>query len=241
MGINILRMLLAVGPDGGVAAFPEAVADLGDTAGTGSAAIALVGLEVRHGGLWRIGWGFLLCFHLSDTLVDTCGGGLTHIVGDVGVDIQRGRGGHMADDGGKGLNIHAVFQSCCGESMPQVVEAYLLALGVFQDDMQAAANRGRVQGRIRLDRGREHPAGMNGLLVLLQRCQQGSGEQKRPVGRLGFRLRDEQTVLCTVDLLVDAQLSGVEVQIIPLQCQQFTTAHARGEFQQKQLVVISFR
>lgn len=143
----------------------------------------------------------------------------------------------MADDGGEGFNIHAVFQSRGGKGMPQVMETYLLALGVFQNDMQAAADGGRVQGRIRLDRGGEHPAGMNGLLVFLQHGQQGSGEQKRPVGRLGFRLRDEQTVLRAVDLLVDTQLPGVEVQIIPLQRQQFPAAHAGGEFQQEQLVV----
>ena len=41
---------------GGVASFSEAVADLGDTAGTGSAAVAFVELEIRHGGLWRLAW-----------------------------------------------------------------------------------------------------------------------------------------------------------------------------------------
>ena len=52
MCIDILQVLLAVGPDGGVAAFPEMVIDLCDTAGADYAAIAFVGLEVCQGGLW---------------------------------------------------------------------------------------------------------------------------------------------------------------------------------------------
>ena len=34
------------------------------------------------------------------------------------VDVQRGAAGHMADDRGKGLHIHAVLQGGSGEGMP---------------------------------------------------------------------------------------------------------------------------
>lgn len=34
------------------------------------------------------------------------------------VNIQRGAAGHMADDGRKGLDVHAVFQGGGGEGVP---------------------------------------------------------------------------------------------------------------------------
>ena len=49
----------------------------------------------------------------------------------MGVDIQRGAAGHMADDRGKGLHIHAVLQGGSGEGMPQIMEANMLALGAL--------------------------------------------------------------------------------------------------------------
>lgn len=41
-----------------------------------------------------------------------------HLVRDMSVDVQRGAAGHMADDRGKGLHIHAVLQGGSGEGMP---------------------------------------------------------------------------------------------------------------------------
>ena len=49
------------------------------------------------------------------------------------VDVQRGAAGHMADDRGKGLHIHAVLQGGSGEGMPQIMEANMLALGARYD------------------------------------------------------------------------------------------------------------
>ena len=52
----------------------------------------------------------------------------------MGVDVQRGAAGHMADDRRKSLHIHAVFQGGSGESMPQIVEPEVLAVSPFQYD-----------------------------------------------------------------------------------------------------------
>lgn len=48
---------------------------------------------------------------------------LLHQVGDLGVNVQRGRRGKMSDDVGQSLHIHAVFQSHGGEGVPKLVEA----------------------------------------------------------------------------------------------------------------------
>ena len=48
------------------------------------------------------------------------------------VDVQRGAAGHMADDRGKGLHIHAVLQGGSGEGMPQIVEPNPGQSGSFQ-------------------------------------------------------------------------------------------------------------
>ena len=49
----------------------------------------------------------------------------------MGVDIQRGAAGHMADDSGERLYIHPVLQGGSGEGMPQIMEANMLALGAL--------------------------------------------------------------------------------------------------------------
>ena len=51
--VDIAGVLFAVGPFGGIAAFKEMVVDLADTAGTGSALTAYVGLEIGHTRLFR--------------------------------------------------------------------------------------------------------------------------------------------------------------------------------------------
>lgn len=57
MGVDIAGVLFTIGPLGRVAAFEEMVVDLADTAGTGSALAAHVGLEVGHFRLFRRGRG----------------------------------------------------------------------------------------------------------------------------------------------------------------------------------------
>ena len=56
----IAGVLFAIGPLGGVASLEEVVIDLADTAGTGPALAAHVGLEVGHTRLFRLGRGSFL-------------------------------------------------------------------------------------------------------------------------------------------------------------------------------------
>ena len=60
VGVDIPCVLFAVGPFGGIASLEEMVVDLADTAGTGSALAAHVGLEIGHTRLFRLGWGSFL-------------------------------------------------------------------------------------------------------------------------------------------------------------------------------------
>ena len=124
-------MLFSVRPDRGVAAFPEMIVDLAEAAGAGLAPLALVSLK----GAGSRFSGHILYFCLGrlfpNPLVDLCRRGPLHFIRYVGVDIQRGAAGHMADDRGKGLHIHAVLQGGSGEGMPQIVEPKSLAVSSF--------------------------------------------------------------------------------------------------------------
>ena len=77
-------------------------------------------LEGGHGALF---WFLLLRFdfHLSDALVDLYRCPLPHLVGDMGVGVQCGGTGHMAQDGREGLNVHPVGQGVGGEGVPQIL------------------------------------------------------------------------------------------------------------------------
>ena len=93
IGVDVVGVLFAVDPLGGVAALPQVVIDLADTACSRPAVGRAVGGELY----WRSSF-LPLCFilllylHPSDALVNIDGRILLHLVGDVGVDIQRGGG-----------------------------------------------------------------------------------------------------------------------------------------------------
>jgi len=57
---------------------------------------------------------------LDDAAVDVGRSRLAHIVGDVGVDVQRGGGRHVAQHGRERLHIHAVLQRERREGVAQV-------------------------------------------------------------------------------------------------------------------------
>ena len=95
----------------------------------------------------------------DDPTVDLGCGSPLHLIGHMGIDIQRGAAGHMADDGRKGLHIHAVLQGSGGESMPQIVESKSLAAGPFQHSGQPLSHCRGVHGGVLLDWRGEHPTG----------------------------------------------------------------------------------
>lgn len=110
VGIDVAGVLFTVWPDGGVTPLPEFFIDLGDTAGTCFAPLALVGLEGVGGWLSGCYLSHCLRIRLSDALVDFCCRRPAHLIGDVGVDVQRGAAGDVPDDGGEGLDVHAMLQ-----------------------------------------------------------------------------------------------------------------------------------
>ena len=102
---------------------------------------------------------------------DLVGGLLPHLIGHMGVDIQ-GRGtGHMADDDGQGLDVHAVLQGVGGKGVAQIVKPQMLTPRPFQHRGQFFPHRRRVQGRIRFLRRGEHPVGGAAFMVTLQNIQ----------------------------------------------------------------------
>ena len=104
----------------------------------------------------------------------------------MGVDIQ-GRGtGHMADDGGQSLDVHAVLQGVGGKGMTQVVKPQMLTPSPFQHSGQLFPYRRRVQGRIRFLRRREHPAGGAAFPVPRQNIQDRPRQDHTPAGGSGF-------------------------------------------------------
>ena len=149
---------LAVGTSGRVFALPEVVVELVDAAGAGFAVFGFVGLEAALvGGLSLLvrrdgGIG------LADLAVDLCRRLALHGVGDVGIDVQGGGRGDVADDGGQGLHIHTVLQCHGGEGMAQVMEANFFALGTLQRPLHPAADEVGRQRTILLHRRREHPS-----------------------------------------------------------------------------------
>lgn len=192
------------------------VVQLVDAAGAGLAVLTLVGLEaalvcvllllVRRDG--SIG--------LADLAVDFGGRLELHGVGDVGVDVQCGGRGDVADDGGQGLDVHAVLQGHGGEGVAQVMEANLFTLRPLQRLLHPAADEVGRQRTVLLHRRWEHPSGVHRRLVRFQHRQQRAGQHHRADGGFGLGLRDMKLGLDDTHGLVDPQLAGDEVQVIPL-------------------------
>ena len=165
VGVDIAGVLFTVGPFWRIASFKEMVVNLTDAAGARPALAAHVGLEVGHTRLFRLGRGSFLprlrsvllrrCF--ADAAVDVGGGREPHVVGDVGIDVQCGGRRHMAQHGGEGFHIHAVFQSQRCESMAKVMKSNMLAPRVFQDELQSAAHHAGCNGTVLFYRDMAYP------------------------------------------------------------------------------------
>ena len=115
VGVDAFRVLGAVRPGGGVAAFKQVVIDLGNTPGARLSLSSQHWLEVRG----RV----LLCLlralqHLVAQSPVYFGRRLAlHIPGDMGIDVQGGGRRHMAQHGGEGLHIHTALQGQGGKGV----------------------------------------------------------------------------------------------------------------------------
>ena len=58
----------------------------------------------------------------------------------------------MTDDGGESLDVHAVFQRCGCEGVPQIVKSDVFAVSPFQYGGQPLADSGGVSGRVMIQR-----------------------------------------------------------------------------------------
>ena len=76
----------------------------------------------------------------------------------MGIDVQRGGGGDVTDDGGQRFHIHPMFQSVGGENMPEVMEANLFAPRMSQDFAQPVTGGGWSQRGVLFFRRGEHPS-----------------------------------------------------------------------------------
>lgn len=129
----------------GVPALPQMVIDLGDAARSGFAPLTLVGLKSAGG--WLLGCYVSLCLRrvcFPNALVDLCCRFPPHLIGDMGIDVQRSAAGHVPDDGGECLDVHAVFQRGRYECVTQVVESDLFASSPFQGDLQPPSDSGGI-------------------------------------------------------------------------------------------------
>lgn len=154
----------------------------------------------------------------------------------MGVDIQRGAAGHVADDGAQRLDVHSVLQRGGGEGVPEIVEPEALTLRPLQHCLEPFPDGGRIHGGILLDRGGEHPAGMNGLLVIPEYLQHRGWEEYRPIVGPGLGWRGHQFAPYPVNLPLYPQRPGAEVQVPPLEGQDLAPAQAGGQLQQQKLV-----
>ena len=146
VSVDAFGVLGAVRPGGRVAPLKKMVVEFRDAPGSRLSGAPGHRLEVNEGILLLL-WSILR--HLvAQATVDLGGGFTEHIAGDVGINVQRGRRRHMAQHGGEGLDVHAVFQGHGGEGVAQIVEADLLAPGPLQNDLEPPEHRARCQRQI---------------------------------------------------------------------------------------------
>ncbi|MPN54715.1 hypothetical protein SDC9_202392 [bioreactor metagenome] len=98
-GVHIAGVFFTIRPHGRIPSLPEMVVQLCNAAGTGLAAVSMIGRKISHRFPFICVFFFLSVLHLSDTPVDAVRRLPLHIIRDMGVNIQRGGRRHMADDG----------------------------------------------------------------------------------------------------------------------------------------------
>jgi len=110
----------------------------------------------------------------------------------------------------------------------QIMKSNMFASCVLQDELQSAAHHAGCDGAVLLDRRREHPAGVHCFLVLPQHCHHRRRQNDLSDGVLRLGCADLKLAPHIVDLFVHIQHTGFEVQVVPLQRHQLTSAQAGG-------------
>lgn len=84
----------------------------------------------------------------------------------MGVGVQRGGAGHMAQDGGQHLDVHPVGQGVGGEGMPQIMETKVRESCCLQQRFHPVIGSAGAGGLFRPQRVREYPLSYGRLLPL---------------------------------------------------------------------------
>lgn len=103
---------------------------------------------------------------LADALVNLCSGLPLHIVRDVGVDVQCGGAGDVADDSGEGLHIHPMFQRVGSENVSEIVEADAGQTSLFQKGFQPQVGGVWIDRLLRPQRIWKYPFSQRALFLL---------------------------------------------------------------------------
>lgn len=117
VGIDIPGVPPAIGPFWGEPTLPKVVVKAGYAARSGLADFALIWIKsgpmARFSGLagYTLAGVDSRCTRLAfgNAPIDLHCRRPPHIIGDVGVDVQRGAAGDVADDGGQRFHVHAMF------------------------------------------------------------------------------------------------------------------------------------
>ena len=240
--IHIPRVLFAVDPCRGVAAFKQVVVDLADAARAGLADFAHVRLKINDGRRIRLRRRLVRKFCLSDAAVDLPRGGVLHVRGRVRVNIQRRGRRHMPQHGGERFHVHPILQRQGRECVSEVMKTHLFAACVLQDHLQSVVDRTGVERQILQHRRREHPAGVDAFAVFPQHLHDGGRQHQLADG--AFRLRHAHHDLAAnqTDLFADREDARFKIEVVPLQRQQLAAPQTRRQNQQKQLIVtLGFR
>ena len=148
--------------------------------------------------------------------------------GDVGVGIQREPSRVVAQHRGHGLDVHAVLQGHRREGVAEIMKAYAGQSGPFQYSLQHMQDAVRGHGA---SGGRwEYPFAVTRFSSLLHQnvyriCRQWQGA----IGVFCFQRGLDHFSVLPGNGPLNFQHTTVEVNVRPLQPQQFPTAQAGGQ------------
>ena len=224
-------MLFAVRPDGGIPSLPQIVVDLSDAPSAWFAAFPLVRLEGAGGEFPGRGFRLLCGLDLADSPVDFACCRLSHLIGDVGVDVQCGAAGHVPDHRGEGLDVHSVFQGHGGKQVPEIVKSDAGQVGVFQQYLQSAVGGAGIDGQLWLQRIGEYPIGECRFFPLSQTLYRTGWQDDFTSTSVGFGVPGSKyATLLHMNGALDVQHSMLCVEVLPAQAADLTQPQAGGQF-----------
>ena len=134
VGVDIAGMLCPIRPHGRITPLKQVVIDLRDASGSRLSLLPHIRLEVHNAFLFRLR--FFPQRRLAYASVDTGGGCALHIAGDVGIDVQRSRCGHMLI----GLVTVKDLLLCEDDdaTIESIMQEHVITVGTLDDKEQVA-------------------------------------------------------------------------------------------------------